>query len=263
MKKKVVIKLGGSALGNQETLNELAALVRGLRDEDKDVVLVHGGGPAINADLTARGIEWKFINGQRQTTPAMMSVIDEVLSKKVNSRVVNAMLESQIPAMGLSGARDKILLCSQLNEELMRVGQVEQVHIKRILECLDFDNSPLPVIAPVGYSSRKKFNVNADWAATKIAVALEADELIFLTDQFGIWDENKNPMREASPERLNSLIAIGVISGGMFTKVSAMLQSLEMGVGQVRVLHAGQASQLLIDKRVGTLLKVGIHEYAG
>ncbi|MES3038869.1 MAG: acetylglutamate kinase, partial [Bdellovibrionota bacterium] len=270
MKQRIVIKLGGSSLQNTETLHQLSLAVQGHQKRGFDVVVVHGGGPAINAELTKRGIEWKFINGQRQTTPAMISVIEDVLGKDVNSMIVRNLADAQISAVGLSGANG-ILSCTQSSKELMQVGSVDYVDTTSIEEALASAKNCVPVIAPIGFGENgMKFNVNADWAATKIAIALNAVKLIFLTDQNGILDQDKNLVKRANPKRIHSMIDTGVIHGGMCTKVLAMMAALESGVDQVRVVHASQAGQLFGNVKIGTVLtdnqnhnrKDVVHEYA-
>ena len=256
MKQRVVIKLGGSSLQNESTMYELATAVRGFRDRGYDVVIVHGGGPAINAELVRRGIEWKFINGQRQTTSLMMEVIEEVLGCDVNKRIVSGLRESDIPAVGLSGARDRILFCTQADPELMQVGQVACVEASAIEAVLKSPMRPVPVIAPIGFDGGDViFNVNADWAATKIAVALNATKLVFLTDQSGILDHKKDLVKTATPVKIQKMIDTGVISGGMLTKVYAMMSALTHGVDQIRVMNASYASHLFSRSRFGTLLR--------
>ncbi|RYZ77345.1 MAG: acetylglutamate kinase [Proteobacteria bacterium] len=258
IRKAIVIKLGGSSLASESTLDELSRLISGYRARGKNVVVVHGGGPAINEELTQRGITWSFVNGQRVTTPEMIEVIDEVLGSYVNSAVVGNLKADGIPATGLSGANHEILSCSQLNEELGLVGQVDEVDAAAIVAALK--NGRVPVIAPIGFAncddggSQKKFNVNADWAATKIAIALRAEKLIFLTDQNGVLDGKRDLVSRATPYDLKEMIGTGVVSGGMCTKVLAMIVALESGVSQVRVLNAGAASRMLDRKKIGTTL---------
>lgn len=258
IKKAIVIKLGGSSLASESTLDELSRLISGYRARGKNVVVVHGGGPAINEELTKRGITWSFVNGQRVTTPEMIEVIDEVLGSYVNSAVVGNLREDGIPAIGLSGADHEILFCSQMNEELGLVGQVEEVNTASIVAALK--NGRVPVVAPIGFAAFddggpvNKFNVNADWAATKIAIALNAEKLIFLTDQNGVLDGKRDLVTRATPFDLKEMIGTGVVSGGMCTKVLAMIVALESGVGQVRVLNAGAASRMLERKKIGTTL---------
>ncbi len=254
MKAIVVIKLGGSSLGNSDTVAQLAAMVKGYQKLRYRVVVVHGGGPAINAELTRRNITWQFINGQRQTTPEMMQVIVEVLAIQVNGKLVESLKANAVSACGLSGAAAEILFCTQATIELMRVGQVERVNTAGIKEILNQFGGKVPVIAPIGYGADGvKFNINADWAACQIAVALDAKKLIFLTDQNGILDHKKQLVSRANSYMINRMIEDGTISGGMFTKVKAMLTALTAGVKHVRVLHASLAGTAL-SEAIGTLL---------
>lgn len=253
MKKRIVIKLGGSSLQNGETLRELSKIVHGYKERNFDVVVVHGGGPAINAELTKRGIKWNFINGQRQTTPEMISVIDQVLAGEVNSHIVESLRQAGVSATGLSGARDGILLCTQLNVELGQVGSVEDVNVAAIVKFLGEGNAT-SVIAPIGFGNGVKYNVNADWAATKIAIALRAEKLVFLTDQDGILDRDGKPLARAVPELIHQMISDGVISGGMCTKVLAMMAALDADVRQVRVMNAANSSRIFTRIPVGTVL---------
>ncbi|MEQ1876225.1 MAG: acetylglutamate kinase [Bdellovibrionia bacterium] len=254
MKPVIVIKQGGSSLSNSATLAELAALVRGYRKRRYQVVVVHGGGPAINAELTKRGIQWKFIDGQRQTTPEMIDVIDQVLAQDVNGAVVESLSRARIHAAGMSGAHG-ILFCSQASPELMRVGKIGYVDVAPIEAQLARFGSPTPVIAPIGIGDQgEKYNINADWAATQIAIALGAKRLIFLTDQNGILDGEKNLIQKATPRHIEVMIEDGVISGGMMTKTRAMMAALQAGVKKVLVLNAAFASHLLTENKIGTLL---------
>lgn len=255
MKPKIVIKLGGSALQNPDTLLQLAALVKGYQKRRYNVVLVHGGGPAINEELIRRNIKWQFIDGQRQTTPEMMGAIEQVLAGDINSLLVNHLKENKISAVGLSGAADKILFCSQASTELQQVGKVEFVDTTAIDAWLSKFGSYVPVIAPIGIDNRgAKYNINADWAATQIAIAVQAKKLVFLTDQNGILDEQKKLVPKVSPAWINQRIEDGIIHGGMSTKVKAMMMAVQSGIKYVRVMHASCASHLLMDVKIGTLL---------
>ncbi len=255
MKKRIVIKLGGSALENTDTLKQLAVLVKGFQKRRYAVVLVHGGGPAINHELTRQGITWKFIDGQRQTTFAMMSVIENVLATDVNSKIVESLRADQVQAIGLSGSKHKILFCSQASAELQRVGKVDFVEISAIENSFLRSAQLVPVVAPIGIDSEGlTYNINADWAATQIAIALGADKLIFLTDQNGILNADQQLVAKASVQLMNEMIETGIIHGGMSTKVKAMITAVRMGIKYVRVMHASQASQLLMDVKIGTLL---------
>ncbi|MEQ1722815.1 MAG: acetylglutamate kinase [Pseudobdellovibrio sp.] len=250
---RILIKLGGSSLQNANTLKQLILLIQGLHAQNKQVVVVHGGGPAINLELTARGITWQFINGQRQTTPEMMSVIEDVLAVKVNSSLVDILTAAGIVAYGHSGAHQQTLVCTQANAELMQVGKIETVNIEAVETILNL--GAVPVIAPIGIGEKgEKYNINADWAATKLAMALQVEKLIFLTDQNGILNEKSELVTVATPSLINEMIESGVITGGMYTKVLTMVEALKSGVGSVQVLNAVNASDLLSKTSVGTLL---------
>lgn len=236
----VVIKLGGASLQNHETLGRLGSLVKLIQLEGSTPVIIHGGGPAINQELTARGISWTFINGQRQTTAEMVEVIEEVLATNVNRMIVSALKEAGLKARGLSGSKDQIFLCSQVSSELGLVGEVEEVG----LSVLGQDSSSVPVIAPIGFGKNGEiYNINADWAAAKFAIALGAEKLIFLTDQEGVIDGTGTLVDVASPEVIEEMISSGVIHGGMYTKVKTMMNALENGVGEVHVISAIRAHE--------------------
>ena len=160
MKQKIVIKLGGSSLHMASTLSELADLIRGYRKRRYDVVLVHGGGPAINQELTNRGINWKFIDGQRQTTPEMIDVIDKVLGQDINGMLVSNLRKAHIPAIGLSGASDRILFCTQacnivhslincMRPDFSAIGMKSPGGTNPRCGCIQRIRASIPVICPV------------------------------------------------------------------------------------------------------------------
>lgn len=253
MKKRIVIKLGGASLQNGATLQQLTLLVQGYRAQGFDLVVVHGGGPAINQELTARGIEWKFINGQRQTTPEMINVIESVLAGQINSEVVRTLNVAEIQAVGLSGATEQTLFCTQINQELQQVGEVQKVNVPYLEQKLSEKGGSVVVLAPIGVGARgEKYNINADWAAAKTAVALKAERLVFLTDQAGVLDSAKQVVPILTASVAEKLIADGTISGGMYTKVMTMLNAVQTGVGRVCVLNAQATTSLLSDHFSGT-----------
>ena len=253
MKKRIVIKLGGASLQNGATLHQLTLLVAGYRLQGYDIVVVHGGGPAINQELTARGIEWKFINGQRQTTPQMIGVIESVLAGKINAEVVQSLTAAGIQAAGLSGATAETLLCTRVNQELQQVGEVQKVNVQHLEQLLAANGGSVVVLAPIGVGrDGEKYNINADWAAAKTAMALKAERLVFLTDQSGVLDANKQVVSTLTSSGAEKLIADGTISGGMYTKVMTMLNAVQTGVGSVCVLNAVDATSVLTEEFRGT-----------
>lgn len=254
---RVVIKLGGSSLQDPSALIEVIEAVRGYLRYDYQPILVHGGGPAINAELTKKGISWKFINGQRQTTSEMISVIEDVLVNQVNKDLVTQLNRANLQAVGLSGADQNMLFCNQLNEELQHVGTVTKINTAPVEEILKADKKNIPVIAPIGIGSDgEKYNINADWAAAKIAAALGAEKLIFLTDQNGILDQSGNLIEDASASYLQNLIDQQIVTGGMYTKVQTILDALIHGVPQVRVMNGKSSVDGLWSNYIGTMTHV-------
>lgn len=253
----VVIKLGGASLLDPATRDQVVKTVRDYRRYDYDVVLVHGGGPAINAELTKRNISWSFVNGQRVTSHEMINVIENVLFGQINQELVAALNEGGVPAIGLSGAKNNLLFCSQANQSLGQVGTVESVNTEMVHALLTPEKNVVPVIAPIGIGENAElFNINADWAAAKIAGALKAKKLIFLTDQNGILDQNQQLIEHTSDRDLNKLITDGTVSGGMYTKVQTVVDALKQGVSQVRILRGTKAYDGLWSDFVGTMCRL-------
>lgn len=237
--KRILIKLGGSALEDDATLDSLATTISDYRKANWQVILVHGGGKAINAELSARGIEWKFVDGQRVTTREMMHVIEATLCGKVNRRIVRRLQADGLNAVGFSGSDRQTLLCQQASMMMGQVGKIYSVNAGWIEDVLLLPTGTLPVIAPIGVGdSGEFFNVNADWAASHLAVGLNVDELLFLTDQPAIMDEEGEPIHAASVTGLQEMINCKIVSGGMLTKVLAVLHALNNGVAGVRIMKA-------------------------
>ncbi len=251
--KTVVIKLGGAALDTELTIVAVRQTISRYRSLGHSVVLVHGGGPAINAELRLRGITWSFINGQRVTTPAMIDVIESTLCGQVNRRLVRQLGVGGIPVLGLAGTDQNMLFCTQASAELGLVGAIESVNAGWVKDLLKLENRPVPVIAPVGIGQNGVcYNINADWAAAHLAVALKVDQLIFLTDQTGVLDEDGDCIRQLDTEGILNMIACRVVSGGMLAKTQSVLYALNHGVPTVRILKASASPQATHDMQIGT-----------
>jgi acetylglutamate kinase len=234
--RRVLIKLGGAALTESTALQSTTDTIKAFRAEGYDVILVHGGGPAINAELQARGIEWNFVNGQRVTTPLMMKSIESTLSGVVNRSLVRHFGAQGIQAIGFSGVDHGTLVCCQASPELGQVGKILTVNASWIGDILGLPSKPLPVIAPLGVGAGGEcYNINADWSASHLAVALEVDQLLFLTDQPGILDEEGHVIRAVDTAGLGNLIEAKMVTGGMMTKTNAIIHALKHGVKLVRV----------------------------
>lgn len=250
---RVLIKLGGASLQDETTFAEITKALRQYLQYHYQLAVVHGGGPAINAELTRRGIAWQFIDGQRVTTPEMMDVIEMVLSGSINKKLVRYMNSHGLPAVGFSGVDRQTLLCEKLSPELGLVGVVQEVAAQWLNSFVKLEQQTIPVMAPIGCGlNGESYNVNADWAAANLAVGLEVDYLIFLTDQEGILDRQGQCIDQLNSENLRALLSGEIVTGGMATKVRAILYALDHGVKAVRVLNSKSALRGLWSDFVGT-----------
>ena len=250
---RILIKLGGAALDTAHTLEVVTEAITSYRQFGYKVILVHGGGPAINNELRKRGISWEFVGGQRVTTPAMIDVIENTLCGNVNRQMVRHLSNQGLPVLGISGADRQTLLCTQASQELGLVGKIVQVNSDWIDSILAMPQSPIPVIAPLGVGhGGESYNINADWAATHLAVALNVDQLVFLTDQPGVLDEEGEIIRLLDKEGMLNMIDCKVVSGGMLTKTQSVLHALNNGVNSVRVLKATDSDLAVVNPLLGT-----------
>ncbi len=249
----ILIKLGGASLQSTEIFDIVAKAIVKYKKLNDRLVLVHGGGPAINAELKLRGIEWNFLRGQRVTTPEMMAVIEMVLSGKVNRDLVRCLSKQGLSVFGCSGVDFKTFLCTQASPDLGQVGLIESVHSSWLQDLLDRADSPIPVVAPIGIGYQgESYNINADWAASRMAVAMQVDQLIYLTDQKGILNRNGESFLKLSKNQLEKMIEDEIGTGGMLTKVVSILHALENGITNVRIMNAKDIEEGMTSDRVGT-----------
>ena len=262
MNNLIFIKLGGSILDSADLVKQLGAECQLLRAAGKILALVHGGGKAINHALQAQQIQSTFINGLRVTTPRMMDIIEMVLSGQVNKMIVRMFNVVGAPALGISGADNQLLQCSPLDEQLGSVGRIEQINsvLMHNLLTLQRGNNTgvIPVISPVGVNSDgQALNVNADWAASRLASDLGIKKLIYLTDTEGIYDRDQCLFSQLNRLQLQALVDNQVVTGGMLAKVKSVIHALSHGVEQVHIICGKNPKNLcealLTESEVGTL----------
>jgi len=220
--KPIIVKIGGSTLGRHDTtLDDLVALQK----EGKPLVVVHGGGDLITGWLSRQGIATRFERGLRVTDQETLDVVVAVLCGLVNKELVAAIQSRGGRAMGLSGIDGCLIEARVKDEALGYTGEVVKINPEPIEILLK--EGYIPVIAPLGFGAKgEKLNVNADTAAGEIAAASSAQRLIFLTDVPGVLDGSGRLLPRLSPAEASSLIASGVVSGGMIPKVEACLCAL-------------------------------------
>jgi acetylglutamate kinase len=231
-----VYKVGGPALEDPGLVGPLADEVR---RGGGPAVLVHGGGRAVERLLEALGIESRFVDGRRETSPEAMAVVEMVLSGAVNKQLAAALTAAGLPAVGLSG-RDAGLVRARLAPDLGRVGTPDRVD-PAPLRAL-WAAGLLPVVSPVAQGPHgEAVNVNADEAALGIARALEATTLVYLSDVDGVRIGDRTA-EILVPEETRQRIDDGTIAGGMALKARVALEASAAGIPEVVI--AGKARLL-------------------
>lgn len=242
----VVIKLGGHAMGSDEAMDEFARDVVLMRQVGVNPVIVHGGGPMINAMLDTLQIKSEFVNGKRVTDAATMEVVEMVLSGLVNKRIVQAINRQGGCAVGLSGKDASLITCTQTNPDLGFVGTPDIIN-PRLLRDLT-EKEYIPVIAPLGTGhAGETFNINGDTAAGAIAAALKADRLLLLTDVAGVKNASGDVVTELSATQIRDMKADGTIAGGMIPKTETALEAIEGGVRAAVILDGRAPNACLLE----------------
>lgn len=242
----VVIKLGGHAMGSDEAMDSFARDVVLMQQVGVNPVIVHGGGPMINALLDKLEIKSEFVNGKRVTDKATVEVVEMVLSGLVNKRIVQAINNQGGRAVGLSGKDANLMFCDQTDPALGLVGTPSAMDT-RVLNTL-FDKDMIPVIAPLGAGRNgETFNVNGDTAAGAIASALKADRLLLLTDVSGVKNKDGQVLTELKAKQIRDLTEEGTIAGGMIPKTETALNAIDGGVRAVVILDGRAPNACLLE----------------
>tara|TARA_Y100000991_G_scaffold129005_1_gene97291 strand:- start:404 stop:1258 length:855 start_codon:yes stop_codon:yes gene_type:complete len=225
----IVIKLGGHAMTDLTAMKSFARDIVLMKQCNVNPIIIHGGGPMINATLAKLNITSSFHEGKRITTEEIMEVVEMVLSGKVNKSIVSALNEQGGKAVGLSGKDSSLIYCEQDSPELGCVGKIMEINPEVLNSFIDSDF--IPVVAPIGYGNNSKtYNINGDTVAGALASSLSADRLLLLTDVEGVKSSEGNLIPQLDPMRARKLIKDGVISEGMIPKVNTSLDAIENGV---------------------------------
>ena len=246
--KTFVIKYGGSAMEDEELCRQVVADIELLKLMGIRIVVVHGGGKAINAQLKALGIPVAFKDGLRVTDDATMAAVQQVLVGQVNQRLVWALNEYGHNAVGISGADGKTLKAAPIDPELGRVGRIREVDPSLIETILD--DGYIPVIATVGCGADGFYNINADVAAGKIAEAMGADKLIYLTDVDGLYGDihdEDSLIQTLTRAETHQILSSGELDGGMIPKIRSIAEALDAGVSEVVILNGTFPHSLLLE----------------
>lgn len=265
--RKVVIKYGGNAMTNVDLQRAFAEDVTFLHAWGVQPIVVHGGGPQINAMLDRLGMEAPFTAGLRVTTPEVMEVVRMVLQGKVQRELVSLLNLDSIAAVGLSGEDARLFQAKRhpvhVDGQPVDIGQVGEITgVNPAPVCDLVKNKRIPVISSVAVDEESPadvLNVNADAAAAALAVAVEAEKLIMLTDVEGVYRDFADKGSLISRMSLDELKEIKpTMATGMIPKMDAAVTALEGGVNQVHVIDGRQAHSMLLevftDEGVGTMI---------
>lgn len=263
--KTVVVKYGGNAMLNEELKSDVMEDIVLLSTIGIKVVLVHGGGPEINHMLEKIGKESKFVNGLRYTDKETMEIVEMVLAGKLNKDIVGLLLQKGGRAVGLSGVDSGLLKAKKIDKDgadLGFVGSVTQVNPEVIQSLLNQNFIPVVSTVAVGEDGDMNlYNINADTAAAKIAVALGAEKFVQLTNVPGVLKDINNPhslLQRIHISDVDGLIKDGTIAGGMIPKIECCMLAREGGVPRTHIIDGRVPHSLLIemfsDRGIGTMI---------
>ena len=266
----IVIKYGGHAMGDEELARSFAKDIVLLEQTAINPVVVHGGGPQIEAMLKKAGVQSQFAGGLRITDAATLEIVEMVLAGSINKQIVGYINAAGGKAIGLCGKDGNMVVAKKATRRVVDPGS----RIEKVVD-LGFVGEPdkvdttvldtvlgkdlIPVLAPVcAAADGGSYNVNADTFAGAIAGALKAKRFLLLTDVPGVLDKNKKLIDQMSAADVRRLIADGTISGGMIPKVETCLYALERGVEGVVILDGKVPHAVLLelftDLGAGTLI---------
>ena len=257
--KIVVIKYGGNAMTSESLKQQVMEDIVLLRLVGVNVVLVHGGGPEINALMDRLGKKPEFVDGLRVTDQETIDIVQMVLAGKINKSLVGLLEMKGGRAVGLSGLDDRLIQAKLKDERLGLVGEITKINPECVCDLLA--KNYIPVISTIASGENgETFNINGDTAAAYIAGALHAERLIMMTDIAGILRDPKDPatlIPEITVAEAQELKASGVITGGMIPKADCCIKAIKEGVNKVIIMDGRVPHSILIelltDEGAGTM----------
>jgi len=266
--KTIVIKYGGNAMTDPALQADFAEDVVLLKLVGLNPVVVHGGGPQIDAALNKIGKKGQFIQGMRVTDEETMEVVEWVLAGEVPQDIVGLINAAGGKAVGLTGRDGGMIRARKLKlvdledatkeHDVGQVGEIEAID-PSVVKALQ-DDQFIPVISPIGFGAQNEsYNINADLVASKLAEILKAEKLMLLTNIKGVLDKEGNLLTDLTARRIDELVADGTISGGMLPKIAGALDAAKSGVNAVhivdgRVPHA-MLLEILTEQAYGTMIR--------
>jgi acetylglutamate kinase len=266
--KTMVIKYGGNAMTDPALQQAFAEDVVLLKLVGINPVVVHGGGPQIEAALGRLGKKGEFVQGMRVTDAETMEVVEWVLGGEVQQDIVGLINQAGGKAVGLTG-RDGGLIYArklrmvdpkdpQVQHDVGQVGEIVRID-PAVVSALQ-DDQFIPVVSPIGFGAENEsYNINADVVAAKLAAVLRTEKLLMLTNIPGVLDRQGQLLAELTPGQIDALVADGTISGGMLPKLAGALDAVKSGVGAVHIIDGRVAHSMLLevltDQAFGTMIR--------
>lgn len=247
--KTIVIKYGGSAQTSPELQEKFAEDIVLLSLVGIKPIIVHGGGARISELLEKLEIKSEFINGHRVTSKETMRVVEMVLSGEINKNLTSLLNHHGSKAIGISG-KDSAIIKAQPKDggKFGYTGEITEVNGELINNLLK--EGFIPVIAPIADSAEPNhpgFNINADFAASKVAAAVNAQKVLFLTDIVGVLNKEGKLLTSLDKEDVDSYIEDGTIAGGMIPKVDACIQAIHDGVNKAHIIDGRVEHSILLE----------------
>jgi len=266
--KTMVIKYGGNAMTDPALQKAFAEDVVLLKLVGINPVVVHGGGPQIESALKRLGKKGEFIQGMRVTDAETMEVVEWVLAGEVQQDIVGLINQAGGKAVGLTGRDGGLIRAKKLRlvdaqdpakeHDVGQVGDIVKIDpsVVRALQ----DDQFIPVVSPIGFGEHNEsYNINADVVAGDLAIALQAEKLMMLTNIAGVLDKQGQLLVELTPARIDELCADGTISGGMIPKIAGALDAARSGVQSVHIIDGRVPHALLLeiltDEAFGTMIR--------
>ncbi|WP_024538949.1 acetylglutamate kinase [Comamonas badia] len=266
--KTLVIKYGGNAMTDPALQQDFAEDVVLLKLVGMNPVVVHGGGPQIEAALKRLGKEGRFIQGMRVTDAETMEVVEWVLAGEVQQDIVGLINQAGGKAVGLTGRDGGLMRAKKLKmldhkdpsleHDVGQVGEIVAID-SSVVKALQ-DDAFIPVVSPIGFGAdNESYNINADVVASRLATELRAEKLLLLTNIPGVLDKQGKLLPELTAAQIDGLIQDGTISGGMLPKLAGAIDAAKAGVNAVhivdgRVPHA-MLLEILTDQAYGTMIR--------
>lgn len=247
--KILVVKYGGNAMTDEDLKSSVMRDLVVLNSLGIKVVLVHGGGPEISETLKKMGKETKFIDGLRYTDKETAEIVRMVLAGKVNKSLADLIEKNGGKAVGICGQDGHIIKCEIQDEKLGFVGKITEIKTDLLTDLLNLGY--VPVISTIGYDDEGNiYNVNADTAAAAIAGALNAENLILMTDICGLLENKDDPsslIKKVYVSDIPALVKQGIISGGMIPKIECCKEAIRRGVKKAVIIDGRVCHSILIE----------------